>query len=172
MKEEIWLPVKGYEAYSISNFGNVKRGSRILKQHYSSTGYFQLSLSRNGIKITRKIHIMVAQAFLGDRPYKMEVCHSDGNSRNNKLENLRYDTRSANCMDAYRHGTLKIKKGEMSNLSKLKSEDVLNILEMRKKYKVYEIASLFGVTDDCIYSIYNGTNWRHLTKIERKVKAS
>ena len=34
-----------------------------------------------------------------------EVCHDDSNASNNVVDNLRWDTRSANVLDQVRHGT-------------------------------------------------------------------
>jgi hypothetical protein len=35
----------------------------------------------------------------------MECCHYDGDPANNRVGNLRWDTRSSNNLDAVRHGT-------------------------------------------------------------------
>jgi hypothetical protein len=53
----------------------------------------------------RKVHQLLAEAFLGPRPEGMEVCHGDGNLMNCTLENLRYDTRGGNERDKRLHGT-------------------------------------------------------------------
>lgn len=44
-------------------------------------------------------------AFVGPCPDGMEVCHNDGNPENNRVENLRYGTRSDNMRDKRKHGT-------------------------------------------------------------------
>ena len=53
----------------------------------------------------RYSHHVVLTAFVGPRPVGTEVCHRDGNPANNRLGNLRWDTRKANHADAIRHGT-------------------------------------------------------------------
>lgn len=45
------------------------------------------------------------EAFVGPCPEGMEVCHNNGDCTDNRLENLRYDTKSANMLDRVRHGT-------------------------------------------------------------------
>lgn len=44
-------------------------------------------------------------AFVGPCPDGMEGCHNDGDPHNNRLDNLRWDTRANNARDAIRHGT-------------------------------------------------------------------
>jgi hypothetical protein len=51
-----------------------------------------------------RIHTLVLEAFAGPRPEGMEGCHNDGNPTNNHIDNLRWDTRSANNQDTLRHG--------------------------------------------------------------------
>ena len=72
----------------------------------------------SGEKIWKNVHILIAEAFLGPRPEGLEVCHNDGNRNNNRPDNLRYDTRSSNNLDAYDHGR-KPAVGEMLSSSKL-----------------------------------------------------
>jgi hypothetical protein len=45
------------------------------------------------------------EAFVGPRPPRLVVCHSDGDHHNNRLCNLRYDTNGNNQRDRTAHGT-------------------------------------------------------------------
>ena len=51
------------------------------------------------------VHRLIALAFHGTRPPGMDVCHNNGDRVDNRAENLRYDTRSANILDAVGQGT-------------------------------------------------------------------
>lgn len=52
------------------------------------------------------VHRIVALTFIGVPPFaKSEVCHNDGNRRNNHYSNLRWGTRKENVADSIRHGT-------------------------------------------------------------------
>ena len=53
---------------------------------------------------------IVALAFLGERPERMDVRHIDGDKLNNKVDNLNYGTRSENNYDITEHGKRKIPK--------------------------------------------------------------
>jgi len=118
---ETWRPVFGFEGfYEVSDAGRVRsldrivaagrakrrihRG-RILSPGHDVFGYPIVNLSANGQTNMRKIHRLVLEAFVSPRPHLMEACHGDGNPTNNRLENLRWDTRSENRRDAVRHGT-------------------------------------------------------------------
>lgn len=50
------------------------------------------------------VHRMVLETFVGPCPEGLEACHNDGNPLNNRLDNLRWDTKSANAQDTLQHG--------------------------------------------------------------------
>ncbi len=60
---------------------------------------------RAGYQVRRTIHTLVAAAFIGPRPDGMDTCHNNGDKTDNRLDNLRYDTKSANAFDTLKHGT-------------------------------------------------------------------
>ena len=117
---ETWKPIPGYEGwYEASSFGRVRsldrfspsnggiraiRG-RVLKNQKHHTGYVQVSLCKNGMKESRRVHHLVLEAFIGPRPEGMEACHNDDDPDNNQLSNLRWDSKSANQLDKVRRGT-------------------------------------------------------------------
>jgi hypothetical protein len=59
----------------------------------------------DGVQKTFRVHQLVAAAFIGLCPEGQEVRHLDGTRDNNASSNLAYGDRSANMMDAVRHGT-------------------------------------------------------------------
>lgn len=120
LTEETWLPIPGYEAhYEISDRGRVrsldryitdKNGFRrfhrgvIRKPKRHRGGYLELPLSLVGCRVMYTVHRLVMMAFIGPRPSGLEICHNNGDKTDNRLSNLRYDTRSANCQDSLKHG--------------------------------------------------------------------
>jgi len=121
MKEE-WRPIPGYQGYEVSSHGRVrsfrkrakgsgpkwiiaKTAQRILKPATDRTGYLGVNLMLRGRVHHTCIHRLVARAFLGPCPDGMEVCHNDGDSSNNYIGNLRYDSHEANMSDAVEHGS-------------------------------------------------------------------
>ena len=101
-ESEVWKDVAGYEGfYQVSNRGNVRsvaradslgrkcRG-RVLKQGYSSGGYPQVNLYKNGKRKIRLIHRLVAGAFIPNPESLPQVNHIDEDKDNNNLENLEW----------------------------------------------------------------------------------
>lgn len=112
MKEQ-WKPISGYEGlYEVSNLGRVKsfdhidkigrlHKGRVLKPAKDGGGYPFVNLFKNGVSSQKKVHQLVAEAFLGKRPNGYEVNHIDENKSNNSCDNLEYVTRHDNLV----HGT-------------------------------------------------------------------
>ncbi len=70
------------------------------------TRYSAVNLWRGTVR-RGYVHVLVLTAFRGHCPAGMEGCHNDGDPKNNRLSNLRWDTHSANQKDGFRHGTMK-----------------------------------------------------------------
>jgi hypothetical protein len=62
-------------------------------------------LYRNGARRDALVHHLVLEAFVGPQPPGAEGCHWNDDPTDNRLENLRWDTRSANQFDSVRNGT-------------------------------------------------------------------
>lgn len=116
-KEE-WKPIPKwvgiYEASSLGRIRSVaRRDSRgrnlqgkLIAPRALPHGYLQVDLHTAGARTTQYVHRLVLETFRGPSPQEdMEVCHNDGDPSNNRVWNLRYDTRSENRLDMVRHGT-------------------------------------------------------------------
>lgn len=109
----------------------------------------------------RLVHRLVLEAFVGPCPDGMEGCHNDGNAANNTLANLRWDTRSANVVDAYRHGTLP--HGEGHHRAKMTAGKVRTMRGMwAAGTSMRELARRFGVTHQNVAAIVARKTWKHV----------
>lgn len=97
---EQWKPVFGLEGhYEVSSLGRLRslRCKGIERVKYmslrqNSEGYFNVRLKGEN----RKVHKLVAAAFLGNTPAGMVVNHKDGDKTNNRVDNLEYVSRRDN----------------------------------------------------------------------------
>jgi hypothetical protein len=126
-QDEIWKDITGYEGkYQVSNFGRVKslnkqiKGKneslrfikeKIIKQSEDNHGYFVVCLCLNSLKNTRKVHQVVAEAFLNHSRcgHKLVVDHIDNDKSNNYLTNLQIITQRENTHKIKRNYTSKYK---------------------------------------------------------------
>jgi hypothetical protein len=118
---EQWRPIPGYEGYyEASDQGRIRSVTRsvrydngrsrvyrgqVLKPQLGPHGRYTVRVSRQNKSRCFTVASLVLAAFRGPRPPGMECCHNDGNSTNDRADNLRWDTPSENSYDRVRHGT-------------------------------------------------------------------
>lgn len=97
-EERIWRPVIDYEGlYEVSNYGEVRRTDGTMMQgNINSYGYRVVRLTKSGRPKDKKVHRLVALAFIPTISGKDFVNHKDGNKLNNYVGNLEWVTRGEN----------------------------------------------------------------------------
>ena len=165
MEEEVWKDIPGFEgAYQVSSLGRVRSldryvrvcphgleakrmiKGRVLRPAPNKYGHLCVILGHGAHGSL--VHQLVALAFIGPRPDGMDVCHTDGDMRNNRADNLRYDVRSENILDVYRVGKA---------WRKLTLDDMREIKGLLAAgYKGSDIAKLFSVSQSAVSAIKTG----------------
>lgn len=110
------MPVVGLEGqYEVSDAGDVRSLDRVVtrkdgRQHRVTGKTLKgwcTPAGHRSVYLAGKVcyvHRVVLTAFVGPCPDGMEGCHNNGNPTDNRLENLRWGTRSENSRDTVRHG--------------------------------------------------------------------
>lgn len=122
---EIWKDIKGYEGlYQISNYGRVKSLKKnIIMKPFNNNGYLRINLYKNGKSKKYLIHILVAEHFISEKPFKdAEINHKDLNKKNNHVDNLEWVNPSKNVKHA------------IENINGRKEKLKKNMAEIGKKY--------------------------------------
>ena len=177
MDKEVWLEIKGYESlYQISSIGRIKslervsifnnstglKKERILKAFKDCKGYSRVKLSKNAIESTKKVHRLVADAFLNNLQNKPEVNHINGIKDDNRFDNLEWVTSSENTIHALNNKLKVSQKGSEHGNSKLNEEKVLEIRKIGRSKSLKEIAEIYGVDKSSISLILLNKAWKHV----------
>lgn len=177
--QETWLPVIGYEGlYEVSNKGNFrsldrivphnkgkllrKMKGKILVKTKDKQGRNYVTFSKSGKTSKVRIHLIVAKHFLGENPNNLEVCHNDGDSSNNCVTNLRYDTHKQNMEDMVTHG--KSQRGEKNWNAVATVDQVMKVKELRAQGLYYkDICAQTGLSFCLVAKVCQGRSWKWLS---------
>jgi len=136
----------------------------ILKPATDKKGYKRVGLFVDGRLVTRKVHRLIAEAFIPNAHDKPQVNHIDGDKANNRVGNLEWVTQSENKKHSFALG-LEDNNGSNNPFSKLKEEDVLRIRsEYDTKIKsTRELATEYGIHISTVRKIGNRKVWKHIS---------
>lgn len=165
METEIWKDVVGYEdRYRVSNFGNLysKRYKRIKKVHLNRDGYLYSNFTVNFISSTKKVHKIVADAFLPLIEGKNHIDHIDGDKQNNNASNLRRCTHAENIAFGWETGAYN-NIGSNHGNAKLNENIVKDIkIKLTTGETLNSLAKQYNVSSSTILNIKKGKIWKHV----------
>jgi hypothetical protein len=161
---EIWKNCVDLPFYQVSNLGNVRsldrtiftkngvqkniKGRNLSLANLNGYLYFRTSTP----DFTHLVHRVVLKAFVGIPEVGMQACHENGNRKDNRLENLRWDTPVNNNRDKYKHGTALI--GQKHPMSKISDKQAMEIKESNLSVK--ELMKIYGLSRSHTQSIKAG----------------
>jgi hypothetical protein len=178
--DELWKPISGFEGlYEVNSFGNVRSLDRVILDNVrncnrtlkgrsilanvGTTGYYYVSLYKNGKQTKKKNHRLVAETFIPNPENKPQVNHIDENKLNNNLENLEWVTEKENT----NHGTGTLRRGLIQGkaVAQFKDGEFVNSF-----YSIHQAERLTGVKRAHIsgvlkgkYKTAKGFEWRWLS---------
>lgn len=168
MSEETWKAVVGFEgSYEVSNLGRVRsldrtymqvsrkgtlhahpmRG-RLLRPGPMPGGHLSVAIGKGN---SHCVHELVLRAFLGPPPDGCEARHLNGDEKDNRFENLVWDTRGNNTRDKRWHRGARTYKLSPADVAIIKTR-------LKQPYRgiLTDLGDEFGVTNGAIYSIREG----------------
>lgn len=158
--------ILNFPNYKIDTNGNVySKKNRIVLKPIKCNGYKRVHLRKHNKTYFSRIHRLVLETFVGLCPEGMECCHNNGNPADNRLSNLRWDTKSNNQKDSVKLGTHhSFGYGESHMMHKLKEKDIINIIYLwnTKLFRQQEIADMYNIKQNTVSQIVNGKIWKHI----------
>lgn len=166
---EIWKSISGFEGrYEASTYGNIRRVYRrspqVMRPSTAHHGYQRITL--NSHRPDQKycfVHRLVYEAFIGPIQNGLQMNHKNGNTMDNRLENLEAVTQSENMLHSYRV----LGRIHPRGACVLKREQVSEIRHIHKAHSrtlgSSALARRFGVSKGTICGIVNGERYTHFT---------
>jgi len=98
---------------------------KILSLNKNKLGYVQIILHKENKKSSKRIHRLVAQAFILNPNKCKEINHIDGNKQNNSVDNLEWCSRKQNIRHAINNGLRKKHYGRRRDIPVIRKLDTL-----------------------------------------------
>jgi len=168
MNEE-WRPCPGFPDSEVSSLGRVRRSPEshwrpglIRSLDRDKAGYASILMHQGGQKKKKRLHRMIAIAFLGEPPFEAaEVNHKDGDKRNCQKDNLEWTTSSGNKTHALKMGLSR--SGERHWYARLSNEQVIEIRALLAGGQSDSmLAERFGVCRETVSNIRSRRTWNYL----------
>lgn len=168
------ISIPGLQGYMVDEAGTVWSSHKgrfdrwsephIIKPYKDKRGYMHVTLRPAGLKKRFSVHVLVAVAFIGERPSNANIAHIDGDPSNNALTNLAYVSQKENINHRWAHGTMIF--GEQSHLSKVDDKEAKEIWEaINRGASNKEIMKQFGVSKSYPAAMRAGRIRKHITGI-------
>lgn len=172
--EEVWKPIKNYPNYFVSNTGKIKSyyrysDGKIITGAYDKDGYRRVLLySAPGVRKTKLVHRLAAEAFIPNPSNYPVINHKDENRDNNNVNNLEWCTVKYN--NNYGNHSKKVMQSRHESGSKFAGLPVTAYKNgVYKHFKSYADASRklgISIADVCLLVTKGLDNYKRLKTIK------
>ena len=122
-------------------------------------GYRRVDLNAGGGKSrTRKVSVLVCEAFHGPAPAGLVCRHRNGHCTDDRADNLVWGTTLENTNDRREHGT--IVSGDRHGKTKLSESQIAELLTLQGTMIQREAAEKFGVSRGYVGQLWSGARKR------------
>ena len=184
---EIWKQVQSFEGYyEVSSLGRVRSieridsngkvvPQRVLKGQTDKDGYLLVGLHKNGKRVTRRVHRLVASAFIPNKNGLPQINHIDKNKKNNCVGNLEW---CDNKYNQYYDGTFrKANMATSTPVVALKDNEIVHMFKSTNEAGRYFGKKNGVLIQRCInhekgYKTAYGYHWSRLPIADDVFKAS
>src|SRR4051812_28749271 len=142
----IRLPISDFEGYFVDQAGCVYKHGLPLKLLDCGMGYKRVGLWVNGKMHNKRVHRLVAAAFLSDFTPGLQVNHLDGNKHNNAASNLEMVSAKNNIAHASKIGRHNNKPKPLLESSQFQEISA----RLKNGESTISIAKDFGRSQRCI----------------------
>ncbi len=167
--QERWRQVRGFPDYDVSDKGRVRTWKSkkpiLMKVRPGSDGYPRITIQNHrGQKKVKRVHILVARAFLG--PARGRLVRHKSKSKSAAVTNIEYGSYMDNHRDKYRDGT--DQRGEKNSQAELIRKHAKEIYKLKGRFTQKEIAAMFGVSRQAVSDIHRGVTWARVTGAKKR----
>lgn len=152
---ETWRTIPGFDGYDASTHGRVRSPAGMLATYINERlDRETVTLWNKGNPETRFVHQLVLSAHDPCPIDGLEVCHRNGNKRDNRRANLRWGTRSENQNEKVRHGS----NGGPQKLTRAQVQEI-RAARAGGQQTQQTIADRYGVSRSLVSMIEHGVVW-------------
>jgi hypothetical protein len=167
---EAWKEIQGYNGkYYASTLGRIRSadyiwGSRSMKGRIfnptlsKNKRYFVVALFKDGIKIYKSVHRIIAETFIPNPKHLPQVNHIDADKTNNSVSNLEWVTAKEN----HKHAILNnLKAVGSKHYKSLLTED--QVIEIRKSNQsTKDLAQVYGMSYSGMRYVQTKKTYKHI----------
>ena len=155
-----WKQIPNFPKYFANKLGEIKGSHGILNSKRGGHKYSRVCLSPDFKD--RYVHRLILLTFVGQPSAGLECAHLNGDTKDNRLKNLKWVTRTENHSHKHKHKTILL--GSKHQNAKLTEAMVKEIRSLYRPstFGYIRLARLYKVNHNTVRSIIKRKTWIHI----------